>query len=296
MTYVVGFSPHQDDRGAVELACQLARSDGHDRVHAVVVVPESWPTRTAGDTDREFASWAAAQGDSAVAEARELLAKEPGIVAEASWVAARSVPQALLDQAATLEASLLVVGSGDEGPMSRVSVTSKTDRLLHSSPLPLALAPRGFHAAPDSRVSRVTVAFRGDAGSWALLDQAAEICGRVGAKMRLVTFAIRRPTMYPTRGVSGAEDMVHERWRQQARLELDEAIAHVLSLGWDEGRVESALASGRSWAGAMDTLDWQRDDVMAVGSSSSHRLAQVFLGSSAAKIVRNAPVPVIVVP
>jgi len=33
-----------------------------------------------------------------------------------------------------------------------------------------------------------------------------------------------------------------------------------------------------------------------VGSSSTHRLAQVFLGSSAAKILHNATVPVVVVP
>ena len=47
----------------------------------------------------------------------------------------------------------------------------------------------------------------------------------------------------------------------------------------------------------MDRLDWNRGDVLVVGSSSSsHLLTRVFLGSSAAKIVRNSPVPVIVVP
>jgi nucleotide-binding universal stress UspA family protein len=55
------------------------------------------------------------------------------------------------------------------------------------------------------------------------------------------------------------------------------------------------VAEGRSWGGAMDALDWGRGDLLVVGSSSTHRLSQVFLGSSAAKVVRHSPVPVIVV-
>ena len=43
MTILLAFSPHQDDTGAVELACQLARSN-NDSVHAVTVVPQAWPT------------------------------------------------------------------------------------------------------------------------------------------------------------------------------------------------------------------------------------------------------------
>ena len=47
----------------------------------------------------------------------------------------------------------------------------------------------------------------------------------------------------------------------------------------------------------MDRLEWNRDDVLVVGSSSSSNLlSKVFLGSSAAKIVRSSPVPVMVVP
>ena len=45
------------------------------------------------------------------------------------------------------------------------------------------------------------------------------------------------------------------------------------------------------------TVTVHRGDVLVVGSSSTSSLLQrVFLGSSAAKIVRNSPVPVLVVP
>ena len=46
----------------------------------------------------------------------------------------------------------------------------------------------------------------------------------------------------------------------------------------------------------MDDLEWHREDLLVVGSSSASTLSQIFLGSSAAKIVRHSPVPVIVVP
>ena len=53
---------------------------------------------------------------------------------------------------------------------------------------------------------------------------------------------------------------------------------------------------GRSWDDALEGVPWTPEDVLVVGSSSTIPLAQVFLGSSATKIVRASPVPVIVMP
>ena len=115
------------------------------------------------------------------------------------------------------------------------------------------------------------------------------------ASVRLVTFAVRAPTMYPAR-VSRAEDPVHEQWRRQAEAGLADAVDHLTSMSLDRYQIEAQVAAGRSWAEAMEAISWQDGDVLVVGSSSTHRLAQVFLGSSATKIVRLSPVPVIVVP
>jgi nucleotide-binding universal stress UspA family protein len=46
----------------------------------------------------------------------------------------------------------------------------------------------------------------------------------------------------------------------------------------------------------MDEVEWEADEVLVVGSSRFGRLARVFLGSTAIKIVRYSPVPVVVVP
>ena len=295
MTILLGFSPHQDDTGALELACQLARSD-HDSVHAVTVVPQVWPTPVAGDTDRDFRRWAQEEGEHCAATARELLLEHADVPSEASWVSGRSVPQTLLDRAAELEASLIVVGSGDDGPHGRLSLTSKTDRLLHSSEGPVAVAPRGYWAGPTARIERATLGFRGDDATWSLLDRVAGICGRIDASLRVVTFAVRSRTMRPSL-VSGSEEMVHTQWVAQATVEQADAVEHLRSQGFSDDRVSTVVAVGTSWGGAMDRLDWNRGDVLVVGSSSSSNLvSKVFLGSSAAKIVRSSPVPAIVVP
>ena len=83
----------------------------------------------------------------------------------------------------------------------------------------------------------------------------------------------------------------------EAEAEQAEALEHLRSRGFTGDRVSAHVATGTSWGGAMDDLDWTRADLLVVGSSSSSSLlSRVFLGSSAAKIVRGSPVPVIVVP
>lgn len=293
MTVLVGYSPHREDLGALDLACQLARSERTD-VRALTVVPQGWPTAVAGDSDREFEQWAAEEGASAAAAATAYLREHNDVASEVIWVSGRSVPPVLIEQAAALPAELLVVGSGEDVAHGQIGITSKTDRLLHSSTVPVAVAPRGYQAEPGSRVQRITLAFRGDDPTWALLRQVAEIARHNEASVRVVTFAVRARTMYPPR-VSGAEDMVLRSWVETAHAEQEKAREHLHGLGITEG-LELHVAVGRSWGVAMDSLDWDRGDVLVVGSSSTHRLSRVFLGSSAAKILRHSPVPVIVVP
>ena len=67
-------------------------------------------------------------------------------------------------------------------------------------------------------------------------------------------------------------------------------------MGLTGGTVQLHIAEGADWSTAVASVDWAEGDVLVLGSSSTHRLAQVFLGSSASKIIRHSPVPVIIVP
>lgn len=293
MTYVVGYGPHKDDRSAVELACQLATSVA-EPVVAVSVVPKGWGTPFAGGTDREYELWAAGEGAEAAALAAEDLERHPEIDGSAVWVAARSVPQALLEEAVARDARMLVVGSGGDAEPGRIRLTSKTDRLVHSSTIPVAIAPRGYRATGGVR--RITVAFRGDDASWSLLTRVAEISRSASARLRVVTFLVS-PTRRPvTSAVTHAETQVIDLWSVQAASAQADAETYLTSVGFTTDDMQLTTATGGDWGQAVAAVDWAEGDVLVLGSSSTHRLAQVFLGSSASKIVRHATVPVVVVP
>ena len=292
MTYLVSYRPPTDDSGALALACQFARSEA-DTVHALTVVPRGWETSAGSATDCEFETWAAEEGEASAKEAMRLLADEPGITAEATWVTGRSVPAAIMEQAEELGATLIVVGSGTNGADGRIAVSSKTDRLLHSSTVPVALAPRGYRPPAGSKINRVTLAFRDDDVTWKLLDDVADICKRVGAELRLLTVALKHRTMV-TSAVRNDEDLVFAKLVEQVKGAQVEALEHLYKHDGINASVD--LARGTTWADALAGVDWTEGDVLVVGSSRTHKLANVFLGSGGAKIVRNSPVPVIVVP
>jgi nucleotide-binding universal stress UspA family protein len=296
MTLVVGFPPGKDDWSSIELGATLARSAGTDLL-VVTVVPSVWPTPVAGHTDREFEEWAEQHGVDAVAEANAILAEHcPDVAAVARWTPGRSIASALLAQAEEVAASMIVVGSGSTGSYGRVHPGATGDWLLHSSHIPVAVATRGYTAAQDGRVQRVSCAFRGDDRSLRTVERTAAICADVGASLRLVTFAVRGRPFYTSGVGAQAEDMVLDRWISQATTAQDAAVAALKESAQAPGEIDSVIATGRSWGAAVDRLDWDRDEVLVVGSSTAGVIERIFLSSNASKIVRHSPVPVIVVP
>jgi nucleotide-binding universal stress UspA family protein len=292
MTIVVGYSPHKRDRASIHLGATLARSGGQD-LRIVTVVPAPWPTPVAGGTDREFAQWAREYGDSAVAEAGAAVAEIcPDLAIEPVAVPGSSVARGLIAEAEKVDAVMIVVGSGSDGSWGAVVVSSTADRLLHSSPVPVAVATRGYRAPQDATVTRATCAFRGDDASRAVLARAASICRDVGARLRVATFGVRGRTMYPP-PVLGEDDIL-QTYVKHTAAEQDRAVAALGEAVPDS--VETTVATGKTWPEALEALDWDKGDVLVVGSSSASFAARLFLGSNAAKIVRHSPVPVIVVP
>ncbi|MDT9593382.1 universal stress protein [Nocardioides zeae] len=295
MTIVAGIAPGKPDRDGVEYAALLARSAGTD-LRVVCVVPGgAWPTPLPGGVDREYAAYASEAGDRDVAAVRALLAElAPDVAATVLAARGRSVPSVLIAEVAACTATLVVLGAGADGAWGRVVVGSAADRLLHSSPVPVAVATRGFRAAPGSRVGRVTVGFRGDSAAADVLGRAAELAGRLGAGLRVATFGVRGRTMYPPE-VRGEEDVLAAYLEQTARAQR-QALDELGPRGLLPADVESVTSTGADWAEAVGGLPWGPDDLLVVGSSPAGLVSRVFLGSSAAKILRHSPVPVVVVP
>ena len=63
-----------------------------------------------------------------------------------------------------------------------------------------------------------------------------------------------------------------------------------------EAKTEVVVAQGRSIEEAVDRLDWEDGEVLLIGSSRLAKGRSIFLGSTANRILRALPVPMIVVP
>ena len=292
MTYVVGFAPDERGRAALHLAAMLARSSGDDLV-VCAVVPAPWFPSMAR-VDAEYHAYLDSQADDALAHAKRQLPAD----VHATFVRhrARSAPAGLLELAEQRGAPLIVLGSSSAGVFGHVALGSVTDRLLHSSHVPVALATRGFRAAPGLKVRRVTAAYGGSEGTDDLAVAAGAVAARVGARLRLASFAVWARPSYVTRLGADGEEAVLAEWLAEMRATTQEALVRLRALPDGPHDLEAVLGFGTSWADALEDIDWAEGDVAVVGSSSMGPVARVFLGSRATKIVRHCPVPVVVVP
>ena len=193
-----------------------------------------------------------------------------------------------------MSADVLVLGSARAATQGSWLIGSVAARLLHSSPVPLLLAPQGYPGGPDARFTRLTCAFAGTDNSIEALQASCALAERFGLGVRVATFVPRADTMYPPEVGFDAEDMVAAQAAEQAAGLHDKAEAIATEAG--VGEVETVVARGRGWDGALHGLDWAPGDVLVFGSSRLGQLARVFLGSTASKILRHTPVPALVIP
>ena len=292
MTVVVGYIPHRGGRGALDLALQVAHARG-EAMDVVTVVPRQWSTPSLAKVDAEYGEYARQVGEQAAAQARDYL-RETSVEVATTYrsVTGRSVSSALVETVHELEASTLVIGSSADGAEGRIVTGSTADKLLHSSPVPLAISPRGYRSVAAAGFTRLTCAFSDSDSSVRTVARAAELAKQLGVPMRVASFGVRHATMYPPEVGLTAEDSVLDSWADQAA----EAQRRLVADGVIDGAVPCVIGTGSGWVESVGSIDWQRDELLALGSSATGPLARVFLGSRAAKLIAASPVPVLVLP
>jgi nucleotide-binding universal stress UspA family protein len=291
MTLVVGYAPDRRGRTALHLGCLLARSSGDDVV-VCSVVPAPWVPGMAR-VDAEYREYLDTLADTALEDAGTILT--PGVKASFERHRARSAAAGLLEVAEQHRATLVVLGSSSAGAFGHVALGSVTGGLLHSSPVSLAMAPRGFRCRPESTVTRVTVAIGGSTAE-ELVAAGASIAARLGASMRIASFAVWSPPAYTMQLGTDSDALVLREWTASLEATARAALAQVEELPRAPRGVEAVIGHGESWGEAIDDIGWDEGEVMLVGSSALGSVARVFLGSRATKILRSSPVPVVVVP
>lgn len=283
MHLTVGYlaTPTGDD--GVALASALARTFDAT-VDVLLVVREELPDGHPGRA--EYQRLLVERGEQWVAGAVATLARD-GVRAGSSVTVGESFAQTLIDAAVEKSSDLIVVGGARDGFFGRHTIGPVTGALLHSSPLPVALAPRGYAEDPDETFAAVTAAVPTRPGDDNPLPFAITLAGAAGLRIRMLS-------LVSAENLAEAGSAREVRQLQVAAAEENQAVA-ARALP-DAPEIESLVADGMTLESALKKLKWDDGDLLVVGSSRFAAPRRIFLGSTAARILAGVDVPVIVVP
>ena len=260
----------------------------------VTVIPRQWSTPSLAKIDAEYAEYARQVGEEAEQQARDYL-RDTSVEVETTYRAAtgRSMSSALVETVHELARQ----HPGDR-LVGRRSRGTDRDRLRRPRscctppPSRWRSARASYRSVAAAGFTRLTCAFSDSDSSVRAVARAAELAKQLGVPLRVASFGVRNATMYPPEVGLTAEDSVLDSWADQAA----EAQRRLVADGIIDGAVPCVIGTGSGWVESVGSIDWQRDELLAVGSSAAGPLARVFLGSRAAKLIRAAPVPVVMLP
>ncbi|WP_346926824.1 universal stress protein [uncultured Arthrobacter sp.] len=282
MRYVVGYSANARGHDAVNLAVSLARGRGAS-LDLVLVVPEVQQFGAAHAPKAGFETLLNEQAREWLDEALALVPAD--VPAEAHIRSGDSDAQALIEAAEELGADVLVIGATSSGLFKRFTIGSVASALLHASTVPVALAPHGYHR--KEALTRISCGLGTRAGAEKLLDFAVGMAANRKVPLRVVS-------LLALDGGNSADAA------EAAREYAEKAVAAAAPV--DQAGVQLAavtdvaVAQGRSIEEAVDDLDWEDGEVLVIGSSRLAQARSIFLGSTANRILRALPVPMLVVP
>ncbi|WP_043638555.1 universal stress protein [Nonomuraea candida] len=275
---LAGYVPGAGGRDGLALAV-LLRERAKARLTVATVQP---PARaTPGPARAEESAWRAylaEQAAATLAQARELA----GDRAEYITHTHRGSGRGLVELARKRGADVVVIGPAPGGGRGRIAVGSTADQLLHSSSVPVLLAPHGYGDAPPAAFDRLTVAYRRGPGCDAAVKDATSTAALLDVPLRLVTLVIS----------SGRRARIEEEMLVRLR---DQAAADLRAMARGRRRhVEVEVLEGRNVAQALATTSWLPGEMIICASSDTGPLRRVFLGDTSIKIVKAATCPVMI--
>lgn len=281
---VVGYTA-DDESGADALALGSRLAAASEAVIDLVMVLPSEARNSLVPADTGYERFLKEQSRTWLAAASATIG---GDIAQSLHVRyAESFAEGLIAAAHEFGASLIVVGAARGGLLGRVRIGSVANELLHSSDVPVALAPSGSREVAVSQgVTRITTAIGTRPGADALLEASVGLARSTGAPLRLVSLV---PMDLPT----GLDEELAE---LTGTVHADEVLAAARRDLPANVEATAVAAAGATIDEAVRGLDWHAGELVLVGSSRLAAPHHLFLGSTAAKMLRELPVPMIVVP
>ncbi|MFF2370726.1 universal stress protein [Agromyces sp. NPDC058110] len=280
---VVGYTANESGADALALATRLATAS-EALLDVVMVLPSEARSSTV-PSDVGYERHLKARSREWLSEASAGL---DGDVAQSLHVRyAESFAEGLIAAAHEFGASLIVVGAARGGILGRSRIGSVANELLHSSDVPVALAPSGSRElAASVGVTRITAALGTRPGAGVLLDAAVRLTKSLRAPLRLLSLV---PIDLPAGMDEGLAELTSE-------AHADEVLAAARQALPAGTRATAEVATGDTIEEAVRSLDWHEGELVLVASSRLAKPSHLFLGSTASKMLRELPVPMIVVP
>ncbi|MBP2268182.1 nucleotide-binding universal stress UspA family protein [Pseudarthrobacter sp. PvP004] len=290
MRYVVGYTANARGHDAVHLAVALARN--HDvSLDLVLVIPEDSPFNAVYPPEAGYNDILNEQAQRWLDEGLALVPAD--VTARAHIRRGDSEARTLIDAAVEMDAAALVIGATNDGLFKRFTIGSVASSLLHSSPVPVALAPHGYRRTEP--ITRLSCGFGMRPGADELLDVAVESARDRGLPLRLVSLLAldggNSPQLLDAAWMHAADRLAAVGSSVDADGSADATAAGSL-----QGEPEIVVAQGRTIEEAVDRLDWEDGEILLIGSSRLAQQRATFLGTTANRILRALPVPMIVVP
>ncbi|WP_194421704.1 universal stress protein [Microbacterium abyssi] len=280
---VVGYTATDAGLDAAALGARLARSLDA-RLHLVIVLPAEGTRSAVVPPERAYEDLIRGQAKKWLADAMTRLPQD--LTRSGHVRLAESFAEGLIAAGEEFGARLIVVGAAAGAILGRHRLGGVASALLHSSPIPVALAPSGMADQGDEVVPRITAALGTRAGADVLLDEAVALAADSTSPLRLVSLV---PFDVPPGLDTGAIRVV-------AGGHADDVLAAAREGLPPEITATVEQAPGDSVEDAVSHLSWLPGEVILVGSSRLAQPRRLFLGSTAAKMLHVLPVPMIVVP
>lgn len=280
MRLVIGYLATPGGADALALGTRLARTLGAElEICSVLPVPIPLSAEYESELADQAQQWLAQAGDSV----------PEGITAHTHVSFNESFAEGIILEAERLDAALIVVGGSGGGLVGGFSLGSVVNELLHSAPVPVAVAPRGIRHSDVERIRSVTCAIGTRPGAENLLDNAMRLSAAAGTPLRLVS-------LVPLDRYGSRDDTTADTIRQRALEHATRTLETAKSTLPESLPVTAAVADGSTVEAAVEKLDWRDGDLVMVGSSRLAQPRRLFLGSTAAKMLRVLHVPLVVVP
>jgi nucleotide-binding universal stress UspA family protein len=283
MHLTVGYlaTPTGDD--GVALASALANTFGAT-VDVVLVVREELPDGHPGRA--EYQQLLIRKGEEWIAQATSALSAA-GVSANSNVLVGESYSESLIAFAEEKDSDLIVIGGARDGIFGGHVIGSVAGALLHCSPIPVALAPRGYAEDPPAAITSLTAAVPTRAGDDNPLPFTLTLASAAGLPIRMVSLVS---------AADHADADSRRELRQMLIAAAEENLAVAASALPDAPDIDSLVADGSTLEAALKKLNWDESDVLVVGSSRVAAPKRVFLGSTAVRILAGTDAPVIVIP